>query len=63
MPKKIPLNVEQKNELRYFFKKKTGSAAELARAQAIYMLEQKNDFAFIEEMTGLKKSTIYDWRA
>lgn len=63
MPKKIPLNIEQKNLLKDFFKKKKGSATELARAQAIYMLEKKSDFEFIEEMTGLKRSAIYTWRA
>jgi transposase len=56
------LTTEQIKTLRSFVEDKKGSAKELARAQAIFMLEKKLDFIFIEEITGLKKSAIYTIR-
>lgn len=63
MPKKISLSPEQTSSLKIFIKAKKGSATELARAQAIRMHEKKADPEFIEEMTGLQRSAIYNWRA
>jgi transposase len=63
MAKQIKLTVDQVKELRTYLDKKRGSAKELAKAQAIFMYEKRVDAELIVEITGLKKSAIFKWRA
>lgn len=63
MAKQIRLSGSQIIELKKFFDAKKGSARELAKAQAIFLYEKQVDLALIIEITGLKRSALFKWRA
>lgn len=63
MAKQIKLNIDQIGVLRDCVDKKSGSARELAKAQAILLYEKQIPYELIFEITRLKKSAIFKWRS
>jgi transposase len=59
---RIKLSNEQISALKAFLDEKDGSAKELARAQAVFMLARKIDLMLINEITGFNRSAIFKWR-
>jgi len=62
MRRREGISAEKLTELKVFIDKKRGTAIELARAQAIFMYQNKVALDFIYTITNLKKSTILKWR-
>jgi transposase len=60
--KKNGLTKDKMIELEAFLKKRSGTAKELARTQAVFMYEQKTDQNLITLLTGYKRSAVLKWR-